>query len=455
MLSTRLPDELILLIFANVVFDSTGKSPEDIVKGLAITTAVCKLWRSLAINDPTLWALIHVGSSEITPQAHRISALRFDRVATFLRRSQSAPLVLVINRPEAPRGLPAYEFSDMEKEWISMYDLLRPHMNRCRNLKVTNNAREPSTTRELLGLLQTPEFPLLEEFSFIDRRVVMSEYDRSAFKHSWRMGASTTPLKSFQFTSWVSHLPTSLDVAWPALETLDLSLEESCWPEISQTLARLTSLQTLHINIIRMDLSGSRVSPSSPTRIVLHELRHLTTNYLPIWYYIQTPSLSSINLKDLDPYNPWNEEFSRECGPKSPQLFTELAACVREVQFQDSFLELQLTIPFLRELKSVTKLVFRDCAALHDVISYLSANIHGSTPQPISLLSSEEMDVDGAALSLWGWRERGEEFLPALSSVTFVNQILACGLTDTRGLADRLTKMGIRVSWHVDDFAEQ
>ncbi|KIY67194.1 hypothetical protein CYLTODRAFT_12449 [Cylindrobasidium torrendii FP15055 ss-10] len=103
-----LPTEIILHILKMV-----SNSPGDFVRVRGAITSVCRLWRQLAIEDPTLWNGIMINT--------RNWARVFDRVGTWIERAQNTRLAIrfddgheVTNPDGTPHPSATHEITDAE-----------------------------------------------------------------------------------------------------------------------------------------------------------------------------------------------------------------------------------------------------------------------------------------------------------------------------------------------------
>ncbi|KZS94983.1 hypothetical protein SISNIDRAFT_453147, partial [Sistotremastrum niveocremeum HHB9708] len=86
----RLPDEIVGLIMWHLVYKQdlqdliSQGSPGDSPHITQLISRVCKAWRWIALNNPSLWAQIHFGWS-------------FAAISIYLERSQEAPLSLAVH----------------------------------------------------------------------------------------------------------------------------------------------------------------------------------------------------------------------------------------------------------------------------------------------------------------------------------------------------------------------
>ncbi|KAF8314240.1 hypothetical protein DL93DRAFT_1093969 [Clavulina sp. PMI_390] len=457
-----LPTELWLLIFARAVFDvSPPGRVENIVNTLLAITAVDRTWRELAIEDSILWTKICVPHSDPHARAVHISPAQFDRIATFLGRSKSAPLRLWLTRVEIPASLEKDEIVAIDDEWKRLVNLLKPHMNRCRKLWVHNTASNYSNSTmlpSLSPLFQPFEFPYLEEFFFSSPTPLGS--DRGVIDHSWNVCPVRTPLKSLRFTDWDHYLPPSFDVAWPYLTSLDLSLHHSRWPRLCRTLAKLPFLQKLQLRLrieTNIDLSADSSLSISSSRVVLPNLTTMSTNYLPAWLDISTPRLSKLSLGTLFLYDPSLESGMVAKSSEFLWSMAELGTSVRELKFGSTSVPPQIVIPILQELRKIDTLIFNECNSFQSLISHLAATRAATssftsaasvgTPEDVEFHSVPAMNSSLLTLGSKVSAQGSVRFLPALRDLRFTGKPAGC--SSVRPLVDSLivSSPDIRVHW--------
>ncbi|KAF8314239.1 hypothetical protein DL93DRAFT_2167396 [Clavulina sp. PMI_390] len=444
-----LPTELWLLIFNYAVFDITlPGGVEEIVNTLLTITGVNASWRQLAISDPLLWTKICVAHTSPDSHSLHISSAQFDRIATFLERSKSAPLRLWLTRVEIPATLEKTEIDALNAEWISLFDLLKPHMNRCRKLWVYNAASNPSSMLpNLSDLLNTPDFPHLEEFFFSNSTLLAA--DQGVVDLSWNVCPTHTPLKTLRFTDWNHYLPLSFDAAWPELTSLELSLDHSRWPKLCRTLARLPLLQDLRLRFKmggEIDLSSDSSLSISPARVTLPNLTSMSTNYLPAWLDISTPNLSRLTFISLFSYGPSFDSGMVADSPAFLRSMAELGSSVRELEFNFSAIQPQIILPMLQELYGIETLIFNDCYSLQGVISHL-AGTRNQASDPC-LPNLPQAFTSGATFK----RQPQEvKFLPSLRRLRLAGRTAVPDRASVQTLMDSLSisSPDISVDWNV------
>lgn len=126
-LPNRLPEEIILEVLKNLVDRRQG----DVVH-IVRATHVCKRWRDIALNAPTLWTYFAID--------------RLDVTTAFLERSRSMPLSVFLTNPRHPMH--------------QLSRLLAPHLPRVRGIRV--RCPPDQNIERFFGRLSSPA-PMLQE----------------------------------------------------------------------------------------------------------------------------------------------------------------------------------------------------------------------------------------------------------------------------------------------------
>ncbi|OJT04094.1 hypothetical protein TRAPUB_5246 [Trametes pubescens] len=126
-LPNRLPEEIILEVLKNVVDRRHGD-----VGHIVRATHVCKRWRDIALNAPSLWTYFAID--------------RLDVTTTFLERSRSMPISVFLTNPRHPMH--------------QISRLLAPHLPRMRGIRV--RCPPDQNIERFFGRLSSPAPMLLE-----------------------------------------------------------------------------------------------------------------------------------------------------------------------------------------------------------------------------------------------------------------------------------------------------
>ncbi|KAG0704580.1 hypothetical protein DFH29DRAFT_365082 [Suillus ampliporus] len=112
----RLPTELLSQIFGHCLPELVHNSPTFQRKCPMLLTKICRRWREVAVNTPSLWCKLSVGRN------HRDRQLATFRYDSWLKRSQGRPLSLAVS----------YYDDDSTK----LRSLFQPYINQISSLSV-------------------------------------------------------------------------------------------------------------------------------------------------------------------------------------------------------------------------------------------------------------------------------------------------------------------------------
>ena len=159
----------------------SGDSEPRPVPVAVLVSHVCKLWRSVALNQPTLWNHIAL---DITATPEGIQRAK-TRLATYLERAREAPLDIAIDLGDFPEDSDSEEddTSDDEKEarpeykYLSeMIDMVVPRHKQLRSFEViVSDFLLMAATLKVLE--EIPEAPQLESLSLYNH----DEFDDMEF----------------------------------------------------------------------------------------------------------------------------------------------------------------------------------------------------------------------------------------------------------------------------------
>ena len=143
----QLPPEILSIIFQNGVDNRYSPEPEDLVEEeqdfcddetsssassdlpeclpfAFLVSRICKLWRTVSLETPSLWTTIRVENTECPP---------YERVIAYLERSKSLSLDIGLDYISRAALWPPSAESDNFKALLS---LLIPHLSRWASIQV-------------------------------------------------------------------------------------------------------------------------------------------------------------------------------------------------------------------------------------------------------------------------------------------------------------------------------
>ncbi|TFK85026.1 hypothetical protein K466DRAFT_664773 [Polyporus arcularius HHB13444] len=245
----RLPNEILHRIFKHLVLRREAyagyelyvygqREPGSDTRTILRLTHVCRRWRDLLLNSPSLWARISCSDAEVT--------------RTFLERSRSAPLSLVL--------------SDYDP---NAEEILAEHGWRLERLDLAI-----SEGSDLFSLLSTisPWPSSLECLTIYAENTGSTDGPRTS---SLLFSQPSLGLKALALAPAPCWLPSN---HFPALTHLHLDgASEMRLPNVNQLLTLLMNspaLQFIHISAFDLDDKGDTIPRSTPT-IALNHLRSL------------------------------------------------------------------------------------------------------------------------------------------------------------------------------------
>ena len=245
--------------------DETSIVASQILPLELLVSHVCRLWRNIALETPSLWANISVTNTACLP---------YERVVAYLERSKSFPLYICI--AGGVTRLPSVEADNFEV----LLALLVPHLSRWASIQVT--VRRYEYMHAFLKAISGPSVPpatRLEELILIcysklgSMAIIKVDPDDNDLI---LFGESAPLLRTLAL--YAVHINWSQ--AWvqsaPNLRTLHLSLHEMDLRPTSAILLGAPKLQTLKIN------------NSGPLDVTVEPFIHL-------------PNLLELNYRDQDP----------------------------------------------------------------------------------------------------------------------------------------------------------
>ena len=118
-----LPNELLADIFqlGHKTYDT---SDENVMRYLSTISSVCRIWRDVALNEPSLWTnIVYEGRSDMRAVSRGLLRVE-ERIATCILRSRNSSLAIHLWFGHYGRGL------------AQLKDMISPHLSRCRSIDV-------------------------------------------------------------------------------------------------------------------------------------------------------------------------------------------------------------------------------------------------------------------------------------------------------------------------------
>lgn len=298
-----------------------------------LVSHVCKHWRTVAVETPSLWTTIDVSYDERPP---------YERINAYLERSKSLPLHIrvdceppdddfCVNDEEGPRPLSIAEL------W-ELFELLIPHVPRWGSVRIDVGSYEHMHT--FLEAASAPSVPPAAQLEMLqlyhhedmetDEATVFAKPDLST--HFTLFGGSAPRLQSIAL--WGVHVNWSQDWLQSALNLTDLEIAyhsedvRPTWAAFSSMLRSAPALETLslcssgpsgHPTGWIIDPSTEDWSENVNSPILLGNLSELVLAFFPSYYAIGllrklcTPALKRLTLDFED--GDYDDLISQLVGP--------------------------------------------------------------------------------------------------------------------------------------------
>ena len=238
--------------------DEASVVASEILAFQILISHVCRLWRNIVLDTPSLWTNISVTN---------MACLPYERVAAYLERSKSLPLDICIAGGVA--RLPSDEADNLE----ALLALLVPHLSRWASIHVT--VRRYDYMHAFIKVVSGPSVPPATQLE--DLRLICKSKSRSA----------AILEGDFLFD------PTLFGGSAPLLRTLVLHAVYINWSQAWVQSA--PNLQTLHLAHHERDLR-----PTSAILLGAPNLRILKIEESGLWDETEEPLLHLPNLLELE-----------------------------------------------------------------------------------------------------------------------------------------------------------
>ena len=357
---SNLPNELISGTFlAGLVPHTRAKLdiPDDSanIRFLTTISAVCSLWRDIALSTQDLW-------TTITYECHASSGGRTECLEAFLARSRNASIFLHVAFPRD---------STVHRDIQRIHSILEPHVWRCRSFAIISE--------QYVGF-QRFFFPLpgrmerLEEFALLEvgggDAGPTTLFDENSALLLRRLTIHSTSTRGVPFTT--DHIPTN------TLTHLDLTISAIMHGQIVQFLRQCTAVVWLRFRV------SSRIQlPSAFEPISLPSLKTLSVNdglTLGFRSLFSTPNLMMLHLRSPLPLR------QPPAPPNLPPLPIETVKCTSQ-----NLLQLH---PCFSAFPSVKKLTIRGCFYILNLPKCLAGFPEDNNPlQKIESSESRETHI--------------------------------------------------------------
>ncbi|TFK73224.1 hypothetical protein BDN72DRAFT_834886 [Pluteus cervinus] len=267
--ASQVPNEILLQIFDEFVLTELYQtrltrhlsSSLPIQPGVELLSKVCRRWRLLALNTPSLWGIIYLklkypASSRNTPLAGK----RYNWVRTYLSRCGDLPFDLLVDATDIIDAFPPLHEAigillHSTKRWKSLL------LFSSKNMYAEN----------FLASLRYMPFPIM-------RRVdCCCEEEPTYFYNFIKHGLVTPQLESLSLHN-IAFYPSI--VQWASLTSLEIRF--GSWPAYSQletifSASSASRIQALHTLILHVSGSKfqSEVEKGTNPAFILPQVRHL------------------------------------------------------------------------------------------------------------------------------------------------------------------------------------
>lgn len=227
-----LPREVLGEVFFHVLEPIESGNPALIAQEAPLLLCyVCKWWKSVAYETPTLWARVHFVSPQRTYRGYP-SDRRKQILERWLRRSGNLPLSISVT---------GHRFSSTidvdDNEQTLAVSVLEPVASRWKDLSLINPSTE--TIRDLARF----DAPKLESLS-ISATLRFGEMERN--KALYNLLSSKPSLKKLRIPD-ISYGLAQVPIQWVNLTDLDTEINLTTTPRVLQMLQKMPQLRNLKI----------------------------------------------------------------------------------------------------------------------------------------------------------------------------------------------------------------
>ncbi|KAG1838631.1 hypothetical protein DFJ58DRAFT_733697 [Suillus subalutaceus] len=270
----RLPAEILSQIFVHCLPIGYRLSPA-LEAGPTLLTKICRRWREVAVDMPSLWQELYVGTD------WQRAAFCYE---TWLKRSRGRPLSL--------------ELQCHKNDWTELRSLLQPHINQVSSLSLhfyTNGFQ--------------PEF-MVSDFLALEELTVYLCSSNSEARFVQSISQPPCTLRSFTVIGPFFNMEyaSTFNPTWARLTDIQIELDEpNAFPQLLRLCPSLLSLTILTSFIATEALAPFTHTRLQFLRIDSDNVYDGDTEHLHLF---DTPSLPNLRVLETRGIYPWpHEEF--------------------------------------------------------------------------------------------------------------------------------------------------
>ncbi|KAG2128699.1 hypothetical protein DEU56DRAFT_504518 [Suillus clintonianus] len=231
----RFPTEILSLIFVYCLPKNKFLSPRPQTAPLLLTR-VCRRWRMVAVDMPSLWCGLSVGKER------RLSAFSYE---SWLKRSRGCPLSLALHCRN-------------NNDWAESRNLIHPYINQVSSLALHTD--------------YNVSLPVISDFLALERLAVYR-----------------SPCSMQDLVRSISQSPStlrSLNIPYPQFELESLSaFEPALWAHLTNVQITVDQLNTIcHLLHLCPDLSSLSVDISNNSKQILEPFTHTKLQSLQVFF---------------------------------------------------------------------------------------------------------------------------------------------------------------------------
>ena len=258
----RLPCEILAEIF--LYGRDSQASPRWIVHYLASVSEVCSLWRSAAVTTALLWTSVYYNFP-----TRQLSTITYARLSAYLERSKNASIDV------------SMVFAAEDANAARIWELIRPHMGRCRYAKLMC----PTIALVRMILPLPGRLERLTHFEWGTPPEMGNSFD----------AANASPLQSLTIFGPVNN--SSLGAMFSeVLSPVSFGRAPNCnWPEVIKFLERCPVVKSIRVGFCQQNGPFRDEAP-----LTVHTITDLSiVDHFPFSFhhFIATPKLRNLTIK--------------------------------------------------------------------------------------------------------------------------------------------------------------
>ncbi|KAG2139244.1 hypothetical protein DEU56DRAFT_324319 [Suillus clintonianus] len=277
---SRLPAEILAIVFEFVEEEKRfDESANNNAPACLAITHVCRYWRNVALDCPSLWRFIRSSSPYL--------------VGIMLERSRNAPLVVTYKSP------------------VSLQGCLEPVLAQLPRVKVLQFPSPAPDVDRIINLLSSQPAPLLENFDLRKPWEGRDWFITDTIFQGQAPRLRSVELGNFSL-SWTAHIFSRLQT----LSVRGITFFPTTLPELLSALRRMTALEQLAIDTasvvseITMPLDNGKVPLARLKSIALGTLSIQTATSLFSQLAIPVDAKIALRLKDILGLQDFSDLFS-------------------------------------------------------------------------------------------------------------------------------------------------